>query len=408
MNNSGLKIAVINVDFEDSSAGALARQLYYYGKDKGHVMYAFYGRGEKVKEDNVFCIDNTLEVIFHKVMTLLTGNQGYYSKHATKLLLEALNKSKIDVVILIQIHGYYINEPMLFEFLKENKIKTIYITSDEYAGLGKCCYHNDCDKYKFECKACNYISDYPQSLFFDKSNRIWKMKRNAYDGMDIVFIGPKTNIEVFKNSSLLKNRKLVEADWGINIDKYKFCEYDDLYEKYNIPRNKKYILTVAPFSQERKGVKRYFLEVAKKMSEEFHFINVGFDIDKKSIELPNNFTAIPFIKDQSELVKFYSLSDLYVLASVQDTQPLSLLFALSCGTPVCCFYVSGLKYLNPNDNEIIKYSKDITVEGLSNIIMNINKKNSRVSKKCRDYIIEKYSDKLFSERVFNEIYRMDK
>lgn len=399
-----MNIAIINCDFEDASAGALARQLFFYGRENGHAMYAFYGRGSVAGIENVYRIERFSEVAFHKGMTLLTGKQGYYSNKATQKLLKFLDAFKIEAVVLIQIHGYFINEKCLFSYLKEKRIRTIYVTSDEYACLGKCCYSNGCEKYKTECRECPQKKEYPKSLFYDRSNEIWRMKKEAYQGNhNIIFMGPRTNLDKFRTSALLKDKKLLELDWGIDVEKYKECEHDDLYGKYNIPRGKVYILTVAPYSHERKGVKKYFLEAAKKTDGQFHFINVGFDANIKSENLPSNFTAVPFIKDQKELVKFYSLSDLYVLASTQDTQPLSVLFALACGTPVCCFHVSGLRYIGSNDDTIVKYSKEVSADGLRNIIRNTKKKDADVSDKCREYAIDRYSNTSFNKKVFRSI-----
>ena len=400
-----MNIAIINCDFDDASAGALARQLYKYGKKQKHNMYVYYGRGKRVTKKNIKRIDSAMEVLVHKGLTLLTGLQGYYSNWATTKLLYGLKINRIDAVILIQIHGYFLNEKRLFGFLKKMNLRTIYVTSDEYACMGKCCYSKECGKYQSGCGNCNQIQEYPKSILLDQSKRIWKMKQKAYQGYDnIVFAGPKTNLEKFRKSALLKDKKLIELDWGIDTNKYKYQKFDDLFEKYDIPRGKKYILTVAPYSLDRKGVKKYFLESAKKIDDKsYQFINVGFDADPDVENLPSNFTPIPFLNDQNELSKFYSLSDLYVLASTQDTQPLSCLISFACGTPVCCFYLSGLRYIAPDDGKIMYYVKEITVDGLVNVIKDINKKNSYVISKCREYAVKRYSNEMFNKKMFEQI-----
>lgn len=398
------RIAVINIDFEDASAGALARRLFFYGRDKGFTMFAFYGRGKKSNEENICKFEHNIEVYVHKLLSLVTGLQGYFSFFATRRLIRKLEKNKINVAILVQIHGYYLNENMLLMYLKKNHVKTIYVTSDEYAGLGKCCYSLDCEKYKVKCEHCALIHDYPKSLFFDTSKFIWERKRKSYNGLNISFIGPQTNINKFKESALLKDKPLYIADWGIDTNLYKYYQHNDIYEKYNIPKNKIYILTVAPYSLERKGVKKYFFEAAKKeKNEKIHFINVGYDGNPKINQIPSNMTTIPFIKDQKELAKIYSLADLYVLASIQDTMPLSCLIAFACETPVCCFYVSGLRYLVVDEDGIINYINEISVDGLVEVIDKIQKKSDYIREKCRKYALNRYSEDIFNRKVYEII-----
>ena len=70
------------------------------------------------------------------------------SNFAISRLLSYLKKNEIKKVILLNIHGNYLNEKRLLELLKKNGIQTAYVMSDEYPSLGKCCYSMECEKYK--------------------------------------------------------------------------------------------------------------------------------------------------------------------------------------------------------------------------------------------------------------------
>ncbi len=394
-------IAIINVDYEDASAGALARRLYQHGNQIGHNMFVYYGRGDSVDQENVIKFESKPEVYLHKVLSLVTGLQGFFSNFATNRLLKSLAANSIDTLITIQLHGYYLNEFRLFRYAKKHSIRIVYVTADEYAGLGKCCYSLECRRYEDSCGECPLVRDYPKSLFFDWSHHIWKKKRESYDGLNISFIGPKTNIDKFKVSSLLKEKPLHIADWGIDTNFYHCCIDDQIFDRYGIPRNKVYILTVAPYSLERKGVKKYFFEAAKNMNDEkYHFINVGYDGNPETDPIPNNMTTIPFIKDQAELAKIYTLSDLYVLASTQDTMPISCLIAFACETPVCCFYTSGLRYLSDGRKDVVSYVHEISADALACEIKKVDKKTKEVRRECREYAIERYSAQIFNRKVF--------
>lgn len=396
------KIAIINSVLDYGSTGSLTRELFEYGKRQGYEPFVFYGRGEETSDDHIFRIDSMIEVYTHKVLTLLTGKQGFYSDNATEKLLNCLKVEDIKKVILLNLHGYYLNEKKLLTFLKQNRVTTAYVTPDEYAGLGKCCYSLNCEKFKTECEECPRINDYPKSLFFDRSNDIFKMKKNIYNGFNtLTLLGPESNLIKFRESALVKDKPMKRINWGIDLDLYKFEVDEGLYEKYKIPKNKILILTVAPYSNLRKGVKEYFFEVAKRLQHtEYHFINVGYDGNLRPEEIPNNMTTIGYIHEQKELANLYALSDLYLLASKTDTMPISCLIAFGCETPVCCFFTSGLRYLAPVDSLAIKYCNDVSVNALVKVVTKTHKKTLEERIACRELAKTEYSVEAFCKKVY--------
>lgn len=398
------KIAIISSVCDQGSVGSLVRQLYEYGKKAGHDVYVFYGRGIKYNDQHLIKVDYTVELYLHKILALLTGLEGRFSNFATTRLLWRLKHLGIKYVVLVNIHGYYLNEKRLFQYFRQNKIKIIYVMPDEYAGLGSCCYCGNCRNFLQGCGNCPDIHKYPNSLFFDQSKCLFEAKKHEYFDQNIVFIGPQSNYDQLLDSELLKDKKKIEADWGIDLTRYHYEINQDMFVKYNIPRDKVIVLTVAKYSTLRKGVAEYFFKAAHVLvGTKYHFVNVGYDGNLSPEEIPGNMTTIPFISDQNELNQLYSLSDLYVLPSVSDTQPLSTLIAFACGTPVTCFYASGLKYISNGDQEIVRYSKDISVASLVESISTFDKKTERIMNKCRLHAEKRFSKDIFNKTVYDEV-----
>lgn len=396
------KVAIINSVLDFGSTGFLARNLFEYGKKAGYEAYVFYGRGIKNEDQHLIRIDYTVEVYLHKLLTLITGFQGFFSNHASNKLLKLLQSEKIDNVILLNLHGYYLNEKRILTYLKQNNINTAYVTPDEYAGLGKCCYSLDCLKFKNECNDCPQVNGYPKSLFFDRSNDIFKMKKAAYSNFNtLTLLGPESNLVKFRESALVKDKPLKRLSWGIDLNLYKYEIDESLFSKYKIPRDKILILTVAPYSNLRKGVKKYFFEAAKRLQNtNYHFINVGYDGNLAPEDMPTNMTTIGYLNDQKELSHIYAMSDLYVLASTTDTMPVSCLIAFGCETPVCCFYTSGLRYLAERESWAVRYCDDISLESLVDAIKTTSKKDNRTRQTCRQLAIDEYSADAFCRKVY--------
>ncbi len=396
------KVAIINSVYEFGSTGSLTKQLYEYGNSHGYETFVFYGRGHDVCDKHVIKIDSLLEFYVHKVLTLITGYQGVFSNIATRKLLRKLRKENITRVILLNIHGYYLNEKALLEYLKMNRILTAYVTPDEYAGLGKCCYNMGCERYKTECGKCPLKKEYPKSLFFDRSKDIFYRKKRAYDGFNtITLIGPETNLIKFRESALVKDKPMKRVSWGVDLDIYKYEIDDELFSKYDIPKDRIIVLTVANYSNPRKGVKEYFFEIARRLQgTRYHFVNVGYDGDLKPEQIPHNMTTIGYLEDQVELAHLYAIADLYLLASKLDTMPISCLISFACETPVCCFYTSGLKYLAERDNPAIKYCDEVSVDALEKLVKSCDKKDNESMMACRKLAKDEYSIEAFNRKVY--------
>ena len=401
-----MRLAIINSTTDvSSSTGSLGNALFQYARSKGDTPFFLYGRGKRSSESGYFKVDLYIDILFHKAMTLLTGYQGYFSNLATCRLIRYLKKENITHAILLNLHGYYLNEAKLLRFLKQNDIATLYITPDEYAGLGKCCYSFDCEKYQSGCYACPQITIYPKSLFFDRSRQIFDRKKNCYDGFKrLSFAGPESNLDKFRYSALIKDFKMYRLDWGADTSRFYNDPDEIMYEKYSIPRNKIIILTVAKYSAKRKGVADYLFPVARALENtDYHFINVGYDGNLGADDIPGNLTTIPYISDGEELRKLYSISDAYFLPSTADTQPISCLIAMACGIPVCCFYTYGLKYLAPRDAGVVRYIDEISISAVIECIRGIKELDEGTKRKCRDFACDNYSLDSFCKRSYEAL-----
>ena len=114
-------IAIINV-CDNMSTGKIAMGFYHDLRGKGYNTYFYYGRGPVSEDPNTMRIDSENEVKFHALMTRLTGMQGSFSYLATRRLMRSMSKRDIDTIILVNPHGYYLNEKIFFciKCLKDN------------------------------------------------------------------------------------------------------------------------------------------------------------------------------------------------------------------------------------------------------------------------------------------------
>ncbi len=400
------RVAIFNTCISGST-GKIAVALHRTLLKKGYTSFFFYGRKDGETGTNYYTIGNRLSQLIHIAIARFLGLQGFGSFFATRRVLSFMTEQRIDTVIIVSPHGYYLNEKQLLKYIATNKIKTVYIMVDEYAFLGKCGYSTYCKNYLSGCHHCPKIRQYPKSFFVNGAPHIYKMKERAYKEIDrITFVGPAYTVSQAQKSPLLCGKQIEVVDEAINTDFYTPRNTQSLREKLGIKQDSIVLVCIAPYSNERKGCK-YYVDLAKRFEGDprFIFVHVGFDVPFEKVNIPSNYLPIGFITDQDELASYYSLGDLFVFLSISDTMPNTCLEALSAGTPLLCFNTSGMPYIA--DETVATFVEVADVNALEKVIENTNKKTTVDIKRCRDYALSRYDEKEYHEKIIEIVNRME-
>ena len=392
------KAAVINTCVSGST-GKIASGLAEYLNNIGYDTVFCFGRENGEVKVEHYRIGSKADLLFHVLLTRLTGLQGYGSRRATKKLIKYLINRSVDTVFIISLHGYYLNEKLFLDYLAESGVKVVYIMVDEYAFLGKCPYNFDCERYKNGCAKCPRKKDYPSSFFLSGASVIYKMKEKEYPKLrDVTFVGPEYVVLRAKDSPLMAGARFAVLDEAIDTDLFSPQDASDLLAELGIDERKIVLIDVARYSDERKGCK-YFLELAKRMesNDDYVFIHVGFDGKQSRSELPKNFIPVGFIKDQKMLAKYYSVGDLLIFTSLEDTMPNTCLEALSVGTPVMCFDISGMPYIG--DETVATFVEVGNVDEMERYVLSMKKKDEQKKAVCRRYALKRYDNKMYFKKI---------
>ena len=390
--------AIINTsDF--GSTGRIATGLQDYLMAKGERCILCYGQGIQRDDDERYKFAGFRDMAIHKMNNVFTGSLCCASVSATNRLVKRLRKLKVKNVYLINLHGLYLNERILFDYLVSDGIRVVYIMADESAFLGNCFYRNGCKKYKTECRGCNLQNSLQRNIKPDASHKAYLIKRSAYSQMNAVFVAPEFVIQSAKESPLLDGCKTEIIDEAIDVSRNYPKNTTALRESLGINDNIIVIVCVAPFSDPRKGV-RYYLEAARLLENDsrFVFVQVGYNLSDKS-ELPKNYIPIGFVNNQETLAEYYSLADLFVFPSLADTMPNACLEALACGSPLLCFNVSGMPFIG--DETVMTLVPEKDVEQMAKVILKTNKKNETVISTCREYAMRRYDNQKYFQKLEN-------
>ena len=395
-------VAVINVcDF--GSTGRITMELHRYLLGQGYNSLFCYGRGDRHEDQSFFKFCGEVERYIHAGLARLTGYQGCFSSLATKKLIRRLRNQNVEAVFAGNLHGYYLNEKMFFDYIIKDNIKLVYLMLDEYPLIGKCAFVEGCTEFENGCKRCIGLKRYPANLFFNRSREIFQMKMNAYQQMKrTAFVGPQVVIDLARKSPLLKDKNLVALDETIDVSFYTPRDTTELKQELGIASDKYVCVCIAPYKGDknsRKGVP-YYIELARSLEndERFVFVQVGYLAEDKS-QLPSNYIPLGFINDQNKLCEYYSLGDLFVFPSLADSMPSACIGAMSCGTPLLCFDISGMSYMaTPNISTFVEARN---VEAMKQVVLTWPKKNPEMIQTCRDYAVGRYDNKVYNQKLID-------
>lgn len=349
---------------------------------EGHKVYICCPKSRSNQQKNIenqILIGNRIFRNLHIKCGYYTGYQGCFSFFSTLCFLRKIKKLNIDVIHLHNLHGCYINLPLLFSFIKKHDIKTIWTLHDCWAFTGQCTHFTieKCDKWKDGCYKCTQYKRYPASAI-DQTKRMWKIKKSCFTGVkDMTIITPSEWLSRLVKESFLKEYNVQVIHNGVDLQIFRPTK-SKFREEYGL-ENKTIILGVAFGWDARKGLD-VFIDLADKLSERYKIVLVGTDckVDK---ELPDNIISIHRTNSQKELVEIYTAADVFVNPTQEENYPTVNMEAISCGTPVITFNTggspesvnekTGVVTKDKSVNEIIKaieilsqYKQEITYECL--------------------------------------------
>ena len=368
-----MKVLQINTVYGTGSVGRICMDLYEICEKNGIESYMAYGRGEVRTDINGYKIGTTRDFIEHVLWNFARGESGFHSTMLTKAFLLYLDELNPDVIHLHNIHGFYINTEILFDYIKQHNKKVIWTLHDCWPFTGHCAYFDyiACDKWKTGCKNCLiHASAYPYAIFSDSTERIYPRKKAAYQGVkNLTIVTPSNWLAGLVKQSFLKEYPVKVIPNGIDLAK--FCPNVPLPDKLQflisqngmegqekLPLHDKntdnvpYILGVANVWEHRKGLSTFEhlandLKALYKTTKSTPYRIVLVGLSKKQVrELQKKYPkeilfGLQRTQNVEELAGLYANAAAFVNATLEDNFPTTNLEALACGTPVITFATGG-------------------------------------------------------------------
>jgi len=353
-----MRVLLINETCGMGSHGRLCKEIADRYKADGHEVKIAFGRGRNIPQDcreYAFRIGNSLNVYLHALYTRITDKHGFGSRKPTRQFIKWAEDYDPDLIWLHNIHGYYINIELLFNWIKSYPEKEIKWTlHDCWAFTGHCGHFlvPKCNKWKTQCYKCPEKKQYPKSLFLDNSRGNYKRKKELFCNVKrMSLIVPSEWLGEQVRKSFLQDYPVEIVRNTIDTNIFKFIE-SDLRDRLGI-QDKYVVLGVASKWTERKGLNDY-LKLAKLLDCRFQIIMIG--LTKKQIrKLPKEIIGMECTENRKELARFYSMADVFLNLTYEENYPTVNLEAEACGTPVITYDTGGCREtIKLADSKLVK------------------------------------------------------
>lgn len=249
------------------------------------------------------------------------------------------------------IHLEWINQGMLSlkgirKILNSGK-PVVWTMHDLWPATAICHVTMACKRYTTGCGQCPLL---PGDSKNDLSAKVYRKKQNILKNNNITFVAcSKWLAKQARVSRLLYNQKVVDIPNPIDTHLFKPMPKDEARKRLGLPQGKRLILFAAQrVTNTLKGMD-YLIEACNKLVNdypEYKDISAIVILGGHAEELENSFMipAFPlgYINDNRKIVDVYNACDVFVIPSLSENLPNTIMEAMACGVPSIGFNVGGI------------------------------------------------------------------
>lgn len=336
-----MRIYQINVVCGSGSTGRIAVDLSRFVQEYGGDCRIAYGRGECMAE-GIDCINisSKSDIYAHALLTRMTDRHGLYSKKATARLIDDIRKYAPDLIHLHNLHGYYLNYEMLFEFLETYDKPVLWTMHDCWAFTGHCAHYDaaGCTKWREGCQRCPILHNYPATFYGGNVADNYLRKKKCFMSVPkLTIVTPSRWLKNQIAQSFLKELKCVTIPNGINL--LQFTPTESNLRKEMHCEGKTLLLGVASVWTKNKGLDD-FIQLRHMLDSRYVICMVGLT-EKQIRRLPDGIIGKARTESIKELVQYYSAADFFLNLTYEDTFSMVNMEALACGTPIIVYETGG-------------------------------------------------------------------
>jgi glycosyltransferase involved in cell wall biosynthesis len=252
-----------------------------------------------------------------------------------------------DVIHLHWVNHSFLNPAHLAELAKLNK-PIVWTFHDSNAFTGGCHVRYTCDHFVRQCGYCPLLKKADAD---DASHKIWLQKHEAYQQLKFSIIAPSSwMLNSVLMSSLMQDKPALQIPNTLETNIFKPTDKVQAKKQLGLPEDKFIFLT--GFMPSRKDLHKgtsYLLESLELLKERLGVNAQQIELvvfgNRNAKDVPDFSFKTSFlgtINDDARLALCYAAADAFLIPSLEDNLPYTVMESLSCGTPVVAFTTGGI------------------------------------------------------------------
>lgn len=312
------------------------------------------------------------------------------------------------------IHLHWVNQGMLSlkvigKILKSGK-PVVCTMHDMWAATAICHHARECEQFHSECQDC------PQIKGGRLAAKIWLKKQQILSGSKMTFVCCSEWLaNESRKSALLKGQTIISIPNPIDTHLFRPMDKLEARRMMGLPVEGRVVLIASlRVTDVRKGAD-YFVEAVRVLAEKNPELRtdtkiaiLGGQAEEMAAQMALPACPLGYISDALRIVAAYSAADVFVLPSLEENLPNTLMEAMACGVPCVGFNVGGIPEMIEHrvTGYVARYKDSVDLaEGMKYVLCECNKAMLREA--CLKKVASSWSKQSVARR-YTELYEKQK
>lgn len=372
-------------------AGVDSQMLVLYRHSKDPTVTSYTEKQSFLRRAFQHVHSNWINASFKKYADTRPAGLELFSGARTPYALKNLKPSNAAVINLHWVAGFVDYEQFFLHAAARQPV--VWRLSDLNPITGGCHYDHGCGKYLSGCGACPQLGSHTEK---DLSYKTWQQKQAIFERINpdrLHFVAQSEWIKKqVQRSDLVKRFPVSVIPNGLDTGVFAPRNREAVRVALGIPQTARVLLFVAQSLTNRRKGFGLLAEALRALKDvdDLYLLSVGEKEFNVELSIPQLHLGV--VSSDRLLPLAYNTADIFVIPSLQDNLPNTVLESIACGTPVVGFNVGGIPdmvregqtgWLVPGGDiralcEVIKYA------------LNHEEERKAMSRRCRDVAVAEY------------------
>ncbi|WP_456382398.1 glycosyltransferase family 4 protein [Hydrogenimonas sp.] len=401
-----MKIAILNTYEQMGGAAKAAYRLFLGLREAGHdTAYLVRTRSGKPDPDivqmdafnrSLLAIDKLMQRYYATLNRTPVSNTPFTITYAGVNTTLTPRLQEADIVNLHWIEKF-LSLQSLQQILALGK-PVVWTLHDEKPFTGGCHYTSGCEAFREDCGECPQLKYDPYRV----ARKTLEAKLELLKEVDLTIVTPSRWLaERAASSALFRGRRIEVVPNGVDTEIYRPMDKGSSKAVFGIDSETVVLQFGAQDTREkRKGFASLVeaIDIAledetfAKMAKEGKIVVLCVGEPSGEIEaLPIEKISTGYIDGDEKMARLYDATDLFVLPSLEDNLPNTMLESMACGTPVVGYASGGIaEVVDENNGRTVPTGDSRALAGaIVEMVLN-EQSRKECGKRARELVVSRY------------------